>query len=282
MPPVEADKDYAAPNPEDFIHEFIQDIVNFLNKRIIKNPSRNQDLEDIAHDFIAHFFSEQLIEKYRPDYNRHRLDKLILELEDLEKQFQIYSRAKNRHSKDQKVLDNLQKKISKKRFRINTCKEKVHRLVKFKTYLFWCLKSYHWWHIVKTVDIYEDADGVIREHIKTTQQPFVVSQIRSEDDYKYGDISNSIFQREEEADFKKVLRKRAARAYLQNFEKYLRKKNEACSTALSLMLAGLDLEDVAETLKQSVDDLIMSLKNYACDFSMRLGNFGDFLEYSWF
>jgi len=269
---------FIAPSPEEFVTHFQTDIVNFLNKKIIKD-FRRVDLNDLCYDFMAHFFSEGMLKKYNSNYNQIRALKLQEALKEKEKEYGILKRRNHKTKKDKKVLDNLSRSLEKKRAKLEKCQEKVGRLVRFKTYLFWCLRSYWWWHEVKTVDIYADPDGVIREHIKTTVQPLVVSQTASEDDYKYSDISSSIYLKKEEAVYAKELRRQAALVYLEGFENFLEKINSNLAFALNLLLGGLDITEVSCQIKLTSDELISNLKKYGTIFSKKIGNFGEYLEY---
>lgn len=269
---------FKAPSPEEFIGLFQADVINFLHKKIIKDFNQ-VDLSDLSHDFIAHFFSEGMLDKYDPNYNRIRVNKIINELSEREKEFRILKSRNHQNKADKKILNRLSKTIEKKREKLARCQEKISRQVRFKTYLFWCLRSYWWWHVVKTVDIYEDEDGVIREHIKTTAQPLLVSQVACDDDYKFSDVSNAIYQRTEESIYKADLRQKAARKYLQSFERFLLKMNNTIALALSLLLDGLDISEVAQQVQTSADEIMSKLKRYGTSFSKKLCNFGEYLEY---
>jgi len=269
---------FIAPSPEQFIGLFQTDIINFLNKKIIKDFKRI-DFNDLSHDFIGHFFSEGMLDRYKPNYNQIRVRKIKLDIKEKEKEFRILRDRNHQNSRDKRVLIHLGETIEKKHEKLRRCQEKVERPVRFKTYLFWCLRSYWWWHVVKTVDIYEDADGVIREHIKTTTQPLLVSQVSSDDDYKFSDVSNAIYQRTEEDLYKKGLRKQAALRYLKSFERFLRTINNRIALALALLLDGLDISEVSQQTQASVDEIMSKLRRYGTTFSKKLGNFGEYIEY---
>lgn len=269
---------FITPSVEEFINLFQPDIANFLSKRIIKDFNQ-VDLNDLSHDFISHFFSEGMLNRYKPDYNKARVKKVKHELAEKEKEFSILKRRNHQNKKDKKVLANLKMAIDKKHEKLRKCQEKVDRPTRFKTYLFWCLRSYWWWHVVKAVDIYEDEYGVIREHIKTTPQPLLVSQVASDEDYKFSDVSNSVYQKTEESIYKRDLRRQGALRYLKNFEKFLRETNNKVAFALDLLLAGMDISDVANQVQKSTDELMFILKRYGNTFSKKIGNFGEYLEY---
>lgn len=269
---------YLAPSPDEFISLFQSDIVNFLQKRIVKDFN-HVDLSDLAHDFIAHAIGEKILERYRPDYNSVRVIKLTKELQEKEKEFQIVKRSKHQTKKDLQVLQQLQKEITKKKEKLQRCQEGAQKLVKFKTYLFWCLKSYWWWNIVKMIDIYADEDGVIREHIKTTPQPLLVSQITADDNYKYSDISNFAYLRQEELEYRKDVSRKAAKQYLVGFENFLRPVNDHLASALTMLMSGIEIEDVAKSFQLNANDVLTKLRYYGNRFSVKMGHFGEYLEY---
>ena len=269
---------FITPTADEFVNLFQPDIIHFLSKKIIKDFNQ-VDLNDLSHDFIAHFFSEGMLNRYRPDYNKARVAKIKRELAEKEKEFSILKRRNHQNKKDKRVLANLSKAVGKKHEKLRKCQEKIARPTRFKTYLFWCLRSYWWWHVVKAVDIYEDEFGIMREHIKTTPQPLLVSQIASDEDYKFSDVSNSVYQRAEEDAYRKDLRRRGALKYLNSFQKFLRGTNEMIALALGLLVAGMEISEVATEVQTSTEDILLSLKRYGNIFSKKIGNFGEYLEY---
>jgi len=270
---------YKAPTSEEFISLFQPDIINFLQKKIVKDFN-HIDLNDLSHDFIAHAYSDGMLKKYRPDFNVIRVGKITRELQEKEQEFQILKKRNHQTPKDLKILQQIQKEITKKQLKLKKCQENVNKLVRFKTYLFWCLKSYWWWNIVKMVDIYADADGVIREHIKTTPPPLVVSQIAADDDYKFSDVSSSIYLKQEETLYQKELSRQAAKYYLNMFENFLRSVNEHSAMALGLLVSGMEIEDVAVHVQMEPSEVMAKLKHYGDKFSLKMGSFSECLEYA--
>lgn len=269
---------YCAPDAEEFIIHFRTDVFNFLAKRIVRNH-RQVDIGDLSMDFLSHFVMSQTLNKYDPDYNAVRAIKQGELVEDLRAEYQILSTRNNQTEQDKKSLVKLKVRLETQETKLARFKTTIGRKVRFKTFLFWCLRSYWWWHVVHMVSIYADENNVMREHIKTTASPLIISQAMSNDlDYKYSDVSSSLFQAVEEENYRKETEQKAATLYLEMFEAFLRKIDRVFAMALSLLRTGMEMEDVSSKISTSSDNLLTKLRNYGKEFE-RYYDYERFFQY---
>jgi len=257
---------YQAPDPEDFIAYFKVDVFNFLAKKIVKNP-KQVDIGDLSMDFLSHFVMNEMLGKYDPDYNAARAVKQAHLVQDLQEEYQILRDRNNQTEQDKKSLKKLRTRLKTQEKKLTNYQASIGRKVRFKTFLFWCLRSYWWWNVVKSVSIYPDENNVMREHIKTTPAPLIISQATGDDlDYKYSDVSNSLFKAAEEEKYRRESEQKAATIYLEMFESFLRKIDRAFAMALSLLRTGMAMDEVAVRIDESSELLLTKLQEYGRDF----------------